>query len=120
MATASKKEQNVRFINIEAPSVAALMSGPQELHPGQRGLALDSNTVVWRDKAGNFHLLGGNDTYTHNVWAKRSEFPAQGTEKTLYIATDVNRIYIWNPTHSDYEPLGGSGGGADVWEVEYL
>jgi hypothetical protein len=119
MATAlSKKQQNITFINIEAPNATALMSGPQELHPGQRGLALDSNTVVWRDKSGNFHLLGGSDT--HNVWAKRSEFPAQGTEKTLYIATDVNRIYMWNPTHSDYEPLGGSGGGADVWEVEEL
>jgi len=118
MATESKKQQNVRFINIEAPNVAALMQGPQELHPGQRGLALDSDKVVWRDKAGNFHILGGSDA--HTVWAKRSEFPAEGTPETLYIATDVNRIYMWNPNHSDYEPLGGSGGGGDVWEVEYL
>ncbi len=117
MATTSKN-QNIRFINIEAPNAAALMSGPQELHPGQRGLALDSNTVVWRDKSGNFHLLGGNDT--HNVWAKRHEFPTQGTEKTLYIATDLNRLYMWNPTNSTYESLGGNGGGTDVWEVEEL
>ena len=118
MATALQKQQNIKFINIEAPNTAALMSGPMELHPGQRGLALDSNTVVWRDKAGNFHLLGGNDANT--VWAKRSEFPAQGTEKTLYVATDERRTYMWNPTNSTYESLGGSAGGGDEWEVEYI
>ena len=45
----------------------------------------------------------------------KSEFPVEGTSSTLYIATDENKIYVWNSTNSEYDELTSS---ADTTEIE--
>ena len=74
-----------------------------------RGAATSAETLAGEAKA---LATTANNKLKFNA---KSEFPVEGTSSTLYIATDENKIYVWNSTNSEYDELTSS---VDTTEIE--
>lgn len=74
-----------------------------------RGAATSAETLANEAKA---LATTANNKLKFNA---KSEFPVEGTSSTLYIATDENKIYVWDSTNSEYSELTSS---TDTTEIE--
>lgn len=104
MSTRARKERIVVALNTLGGKVVDMTSLAG-------GKTLVYNQQTDRYEHADFPTGGGVEPFP-----SQEGFPQTGESGRLYVATDTNTAYLWNPATEQYEPVGGVVLWADIQE----